>query len=51
MNEPTPDRNFFQEFDRYCEMNNVPDDKCGEAFADFLREYAELPDVVGKKMS
>jgi hypothetical protein len=51
MSESAPERSFFQEFDRYCEMNNVPDDKCGEAFADFLREYAELPDVIGTRIS
>lgn len=42
---------FFQEFDRYCDRNNIPMDKSGEAFAAFLREYAELPDVVGHRIA
>ena len=38
---------FAQEFDRYCERNNVPMDKTPEAFQSFLREYGELPDAKG----
>ena len=41
---------FFQEFDRYCDRNNVSAEDTPKAFEAFLREYGELPEVKGRPL-